>query len=306
MAVGLRELAASRGDRWSIDDGFGRITWAEENERTNRLIHGLRGLGLGFGDCIAIYGGNRREWIEAAGAAARSSMVWVPVNWHFSTDEVAYVLQNSGAKVLLADAAFAETARAALDQAGVDIGIAYGGTIDGFVDYDELIAAASTAEPDDQGSGRPMFYTSGTTGRPKGVVPKVETLGRDLAVTHGIRDGFQHLTGIPTTDGIGYVGAPLYHAGPIVFGWGPHDAGSQLVLRQKWDAEDMLRLIEQHEITTAYAVPTHFTRLLKLPEETRNSYDVSCLRSVWHTAAPCPPEIKRRMIEWWGPVINEL
>ena len=306
MTVGLREFAELKGDEWSIDDGVGRITWAEENERTNRLINGLRGLGLGHGDCVAIYGGNRREWIEAAGAAARSSLVWVPVNWHFSVDEVAYVLQNSAAKILVADAAFGETARAALALAGVGIGIAYGGTIEGFVDYDDLLAAASPAEPDGQGSGRPMFYTSGTTGRPKGVVPKVDILGRDLAVSHAIRNGFQDLLGIPTTDGIAYVGAPLYHAGPIVFGWGPHDAGSQLVLRQKWDGEDMLRLIEQHEITTAYAVPTHFTRLLKLPEETRLSYDVSSLRSVWHTAAPCPPEIKRRMIEWWGPVINEL
>lgn len=92
MTVGLRELAELKGDQWSIDDGVGRITWAEENERTNRLIHGLRGLGLDHGDCIAIFGGNRREWIEAASAAARSSLVWVPVNWHFSTDEVAYVL----------------------------------------------------------------------------------------------------------------------------------------------------------------------------------------------------------------------
>ena len=306
MTIGLRDHAAARGDDWSLDDGDRRLTWVEENARTNQLVDGLRSLGLGANSCLAILGGNRREWVEAVNAASRSSMVWVPINWHFSVDEVAYVLENSGATAILADADYGDTARAAADQAGVGTRIVYNGAIEGFTDYDDLLAASSPDEPADQGLGRPMMYTSGTTGRPKGVVPVVETLGTDI----GKRLEMLHATlsqwGVPTTDGIAYNGAPLYHAGPFAFGYQFHAAGSRLILRRKWDAEDMLRLIEQERITTAYAVPTHFTRLLKLPEETRDRYDLSSLRSVWHTAAPCPPQIKRRMIEWWGPVINEL
>lgn len=306
MTVGLRDHAAERGDEWALDDGDRRLTWAEENDRTNRLVHGLRGLGLGDRSCLAIFGGNRREWVEAANAASHASMVYVPINWHFSVDEVAYVLANSGAIAILADAEYAATAQAAAEQAGVQIRIAYGGPIDGFVDYDDLLASASPTEPLDQGAGRPMFYTSGTTGRPKGVVPAIDVVGADPAVLMERRLATMDLLGIPRLDGITYAGAPLYHAGPFAFGYQPHSAGSRLILRRKWDGEELLRLVEQDRVTTVYAVPTHFTRLLKLPEEVRHAFDLSSLRSVWHTAAPCPPEIKKRMIDWWGPVVHEL
>ena len=306
MTIGLRDHAAARGDEWSLDDGDRRLTWAEENARTNRLVHGLRSLGLGAHSCLAVLGGNRREWVEAVNAASRNSMVWVPINWHFSVDEVAYMLENSGASAILADAEYGDTAHAAAERAAVTLRIAYNGTIDGFTDYDDLLAASSPEEPLDQGLGRPMFYTSGTTGRPKGVVPVVETIGQDVAKRFELLRSNLARMGVPLDDGIAYLGAPLYHAGPFAFGYQFHSAGSKLLLRRRWDGEEMLRLIEGEQVTTAYAVPTHFTRLLKLPEEVRNRYALSSLRSVWHTAAPCPPEIKRRMIEWWGPVINEL
>ncbi|MEM8620281.1 MAG: AMP-binding protein [Actinomycetota bacterium] len=306
MTVALREHADQRGDEWSLDDGAGRITWAEENERTNRLIHGLRNLGLRAGDTVAILGGNRREWVEAASAASYSSLVFVPVNWHFSVDEAAYVLSNSGAQAMIADVEYRDTAHAAAERAGLDVRVAYGGSIDGFTDYDDLLAASSPAEPVDQGAGRPMFYTSGTTGRPKGVVPAVDTVGDDPRTLLQQRVDRVVSMQIPTDDGIAYNGAPLYHAGPLVFAYIPHDAGSRLILRRKWNAAEMLALIESERITTAYAVPTHFARLLKLPDEVRHAHDLSSLRTVWHTAAPCPPDVKRRMIEWWGPVIYEL
>jgi long-chain acyl-CoA synthetase len=305
MAYGTRDFAAERGDEWALDDDVGRITWYEANDRANRLINGLRAFGLSQGDVVAIVGGNRREWAEAAGAANGDGRVWVPVNWHFSVDEIAYVLENSGAKVVVADAAYADKAAVAAEQAGTAIRIAYGGPIDGFTDYDELLAASSADEPEGQVSGEVMVYTSGTTGRPKGVVSNRSGLGQDLEAAAVPLTMFLDLIGVPT-DGVTYLGAPLYHAGPLLFGLVPHMLGSQLILRRSWDAEEMLRLIQDESVTAAYAVPTHFVRLLKLAPEVRDAYDVSSLKCVYHTAAPCPPAVKRQMIDWWGPVINEL
>jgi long-chain acyl-CoA synthetase len=305
MAYGTREFAAERGDDWALDDDVGRLTWGESNERSNRLINGIRGLGLAHGDVVAILGGNRREWAEAAVAANGDGRIWVPVNWHFSVDEIAYVLENSSAKLLVADAAYADKAAGAAERAGTDIRVAYGGPIDGFTDYDDLLAASSADEPDGQVSGQVMVYTSGTTGHPKGVVPNQRNVGLDLETASVPVNMFLELIGVPT-DGTTYLGAPLYHAGPLVFGLVPHMLGSRLILRRTWDAEEMLRLIQDEQVNAAYAVPTHFVRLLKLPEEVRNAYDVSSLECVYHTAAPCPPAVKQAMIDWWGPVINEL
>ena len=306
MTVGTRGFADQRGDYLALDDDVGTLTWGEVDVRTNRLMHGLRDLGLVQGDVLGLLGGNRREWTETLGAANGDGKVFIPINWHFSADEIAYVLSNSGARVIVADAEYGDKAQEAAERAGVDIRIAYGGPIDGFASYDELIAAASPDEPDDQRVGRAMFYTSGTTGRPKGVVSNESTLGADPAEAQAGFAAFMNLLGVPTEDGVAYCGAPLYHGGPLVFALVPYLLGSSLILRRKWDAEEMLRLIDEHSVTTAYAVPTHFTRLLKLPQETRDTFDGSSLRCVYHTAAPCPPEVKRRMIDWWGPVVNEL
>jgi len=306
MTVSLRERAERTGDEWALDDDIGEVTWGESNDRMNRLIHGLRGLGLVPGDCIGVVGGNRREWLQAVGAANHDGKMWVPINWHFSADEIAYVLQNSNAKALVADAEYADKAHEAAARADIAVRIAYGGAIDGFIDFDGLVAASPSAEPDGQTSGQVMVYTSGTTGRPKGVVPSSGTLGAEIPATLGPLAFYMQLLGVPTEDGIAYCGAPLYHGGPLLFGLVPTVLGSRLVLRRKWDGAEMLRLIDERQITTAYAVPTHFSRLLKLPEAVRDTFDGSSLRCVYHTAAPCPPDLKRQMIDWWGPVINEL
>ncbi len=306
MAYGLRDYAEQRGDDWAIDDEVGRATWAEANERSNRLINGLRGLGLTQGDTVAVLGGNSREWLEASGALNADAKLWVPVNWHFSADEIAYVLQNSGASALIADAEFAENAVTAAEQAGVATRVAFGGAVDGFTDYDDLLASSSPEEPNEQKSGQVLIYTSGTTGNPKGAMPKQSLLGLDPEEAWAPIQMFMDLLGVPTAGGTGYCGAPLYHAGPLLFGLVPMALGSRLVLRRKWDGAELLRLIDEAEITTVYAVPTHFTRLLKLPHETRAAFDGSSLRYVVHTAAPCPPDVKHQMIDWWGPVIHEL
>ncbi len=306
MTIGHRDRAQRIGDELAVVDEFAELTWGQTDARTNQLITALRGLGLGTGDVIGVLGGNRHEWVETLAAAMHSSCIAVPINWHFSVDEIAYVLENSGVKALVADIDFAEQAQAAAELAGVAVRVAFGGPIDGFADYEELLASASTDEPADQGAGTVMFYTSGTTGRPKGVKSSLIQIGGDPEASRATLEMFVDLLGLPKEGGTVLCNAPVYHAGPLVFCLFPASLGSSLVMRRSWDAEETLRLIDEHQVTTGYAVPTHFTRLLRLPEETRSAFGGSSLQCVYHTAAPCPPEIKRQMIDWWGPVINEL
>jgi long-chain acyl-CoA synthetase len=231
--------------------------------------------------------------------------VTVPINWHFSVDEIAYVLQNSGATALVADVEFAEKAAAAAEEAGVRIRIAFGGPIEGFTDFEEIVAAGSPDEPVDEAAGVTMFYTSGTTGRPKGVKSSLLKVGGDPAEALERLGLLMSLFEAPT-DGVVLCNAPVYHAGPLALCLVPFFMGASLILRRKWDAEETLRLIDEHGVTNYYAVPTHFTRLLGLPQSARDAFSGASLQHVLHTAAPCPPEVKRRMIDWWGPVIFEL
>ncbi len=305
MVTTLLQRVEERGDELAIADEFGEWTWRQFNERENRLIDGLRGLGVALGDTMAILGNNRHEWVEALGAGAAIGTITVPVNWHFSVDEVAYVLENSGATVIVADAEFADTAIAAADLAQVPIRIAYGGSIDGFTDFDDVVASGSPEEPAEELSGATMFYTSGTTGRPKGVKSNLQTVGGDPTASMEQLGMLMQLYMAPT-DGVVLCNAPLYHAGPLALCGVPFLLGASLILRRKWDAEETLALIDEHQVTNYYAVPTHFARLLKLTDEAKASFSGDSLRYVIHTAAPCPPAVKRGMIDWWGPVIYEL
>jgi long-chain acyl-CoA synthetase len=240
-------------------------------------------------------------------AGSSLGMVLVPVNWHFSSEEIAYVLENSGATVIVGDAEFADTVRAAADAAGVAIRIAFGGPIDGFTDVEELIAAGSPDEPVDQVSGKSMLYTSGTSGRPKGVQSTLQEVGGDpLENLEKLRLllGLYRLTDLEGK--VVLCNAPLYHAGPLAICGVPFFLGATIILRRKWDGEETLRLIDEYGVNVYYAVPTHFTRMLKLPEAVRAGFSGASLEYVMHTAAPCPPGIKQQMIDWWGPVLVEL
>ena len=307
MVAGLNERVAARGDELAIADEFRELTWREFDTRQNQLVHGLRGLGLGVGDTIGVLGNNRIEWVETLGAGSAVGTVLVPINWHFSVDEIAYVLENSGASALVADAEFADNAVAAAAAAGVDVRIGYGGPIDGFTDFEDVVASGSPDAPENEAAGATMFYTSGTTGRPKGVKSNLQTVGGDPKEATDRLALLMGLYGMPESDGnVVLCNAPLYHAGPLALCGVPFILGATLILRRKWDAEETLRLIDEHQVTNYYAVPTHFARLLKLPDSVRSSFSGSSLEYVIHTAAPCPPEVKRKMIEWWGPVVYEL
>jgi long-chain acyl-CoA synthetase len=307
MAENLVSLAQADPERPAVVDEFTTLTRAQFNARVNQLAHGLRNAGMQPGDTVALLADNRHEWLEAVAASGCSSWVFVPLNWHFTAGELAYILQDSGTKALLADAAFADQAvAAAAESPGVEIKVMFGGTpADGFVDYEELLAASPDTEPDDQTTGAYLLYTSGTTGRPKGVSSTAFTTGQPLAVRNVMLEGLAGLFQMPR-EGAVLCNSPLYHGGPFLYTHLAAALGATVVIRRKFDAADTLRLIDEHGITTAYFVPTHFVRLLKLDEATRKDFDGSSLKAVYHTAAPCPPEVKRQMLEWWGPVIHEL
>jgi long-chain acyl-CoA synthetase len=305
MADLIEPLAARRGDAPALVDEQGSRTFAELDDRTNRLVHALRSLGIQRGDTIAAMVGNRCEFFELFAAAAHGGWVVVPVNWHWVSDELAYVLANSGARVAVIEDRFAQTAQAAREQSSqVEQWVSVGAPVDGMIAFEELIAGANSAPPPDQHLGGPMFYTSGTTGFPKGVRSALVNPEMPASLLSLIASGFTSMLGLPP-DGVTLLDGPAYHSAQWVFSTFSLMNGSTVVMRHRFDPAETLRAIDTHRVTNVHLVPTQFIRLLRLPEEVRASFDGSSLQLVHHGAAPCPPEIKRQMIDWWGPRIWE-
>ncbi|HYC05016.1 MAG TPA: AMP-binding protein [Azospirillaceae bacterium] len=286
--------ARTRPDAMAVAAPNGRRSFRELHENANRLADALRRRGLRPGDSVALLLGNQPEFIEAHMAAMRSGLRVTPINWHLTGGEVAYIVADCDARALIADAAFAAAAGQAR---GVEVRIAVGG-IDGFERWDSVLADASPEDPAEPVLGLQMLYTSGTTGRPKGVLKRLPE--PVLPQRAGTPMGFREEGDVSLCCG------PLYHAAPLLFDmrW-PLASGVPIVLMERFDAADALRLIEAHRVTHTHMVPTMFQRLLALPEETRRRHDLSSLRLIVHGAAPCPRETKRAMIEWLGPVLLE-
>jgi len=302
-------VAARKGAEPALIDERGQTTWTELVERTNRLVHAFRGLGLGPGDVIAVYAGNSREYFEVMLAATHAGLIYVPVNWHFSPEELAYVVADSGAKLLIAEDQFLEAAETALRRDETPalehcVAIRAASPPPPFHDYEDLLAAADSSEPSGQVLGAPMFYTSGTTGRPKGVRSSTFAAGGDLAMISLVGGSLSQMLGIPA-DGVTYICGPVYHSAQWAFSFLPLVAGSRVVIRHRFDPAESLALMDARKVTNVHLVPTQFHRFLKLDDDVRKRFDGSSLVMVWHGAAPCPPETKRRMIDWWGPVVGE-
>ncbi|MDX2380895.1 MAG: AMP-binding protein, partial [Acidimicrobiia bacterium] len=308
MSVLTRGFATERGDEMALVDDERMVTWADFDARVNRLIHAMRSAGLEGGDTISIVSGNCIEWFEVAIACANTGITFVPVNWHLVAAEIAYIIEDSGSKAVVTDQRYIDEVAKALDDeraAGIGLALVAGGPSSGrFRNLDEFAEAGSPDEPDDQSFGGPMFYTSGTTGNPKGVRSSLSSMdaGTTPEVWHLIGAGFASMMAVP---GITVLCGPVYHSAQWAFSFLPMMAGSSIVMQHKYDSAEVLRLIDEYGGTNIHLVPTQMKRLIDLPADVQAGFDGSSLQLVLHGAAPCPPAVKRALIEWWGPKITE-
>ena len=280
-----------------------RISYAELDAASNRFAHLLRAHGLDAGDAFAVLLENRIEYFTLIWGSQRAGTMLVPVSSRLTPPEIAYILADSGARLLVTSAKFAD-ALAALVAELPDVAVV---SLDD--DGDEGFVASMGRQPPtpiaDQSAGQTMLYSSGTTGRPKGVRPKPP---EDPSPTAPVAlMGLATMgAGMPADGSIVYLSpAPLYHAAPLAWASTVHRLGGTVVVMEKFAPEAALAAIERYRITDSQWVPTHFVRLLRLPEEERGRYDLSSHRRAIHAAAPCPIPIKRAMIDWWGPIILE-
>jgi len=301
--------AASDGERPAVITASGQVvTFAQLEERSSRLAQALFAHGLRPGDHVAVLLPNDDRTHEVTFALQRSGLYYTMVNTHLAADEAAYIVDDCGAHTLITSDALAFLATDLLTRTpAVERRLMIGATpgaaaVPGHMSYDEFVAG-SPAEPlAEEVEGSAMLYSSGTTGHPKGIRRPLtgQPFGSDVVLS-GMLGG---IMGFAPGD-VYLSPAPLYHSAPLVWSMTAQRMGGTVVVMERFDPEECLALIERHKVTHAQFVPTMFVRMLKLSEEVRTSYDLSSLRSVVHAAAPCAPEVKRRMIEWWGPVIHE-
>ena len=304
--LGFWALAREDPDHLALVDPSGEeLTAGELLGRANQVVHALRRFGLVPGDVVATVLPNCTEAVELYVACLQAGWYLVPINHHLVASEIAYILGDSGAKVFVAHERFADVCLDAAEEAELPATACLAvGAIEGFASYARLRGNEPTTEPADRTIGDVMNYTSGTTGNPKGVYRPLSGADPEAAAL-GL-SGILLLFGInPQDDNVHIVGSPLYHTAVLRFGGASLHFGHTLVLMDKWLPEEMLALIERYRVTTSHMVPTQFHRLLSLPDDVRARNDLSSLRHMIHAAAPCPVDVKRRMIEWWGPVIDE-
>jgi acyl-CoA synthetase (AMP-forming)/AMP-acid ligase II len=287
-----------------IAGGSGRVlTYADLEDRACRVANLLRAHGLTAGDHVAVLLENRPEFFEVVWGALRVGLLVTPINWHLAPDEAAYIVDDCGASALFASNALGEVVhRLPADDPALRLRVAVGGPLPGFDDYDALLGDQPATRPDGECEGNWMFYSSGTTGRPKGIRP--QSTGGPLGEAPSFSLLVQGLYG-GGEDSVYLSPAPLYHAAPAGWTNAFHRLGGTTVITERFDPLEVLALIERHRVTHVQFVPTHLVRLMKLSPAERDRFDLSSLRYVVHAAAPCPPEVKRAALEWLGPVVYE-
>lgn len=300
-AVQAGVLSAVYAARWpervAVQDSASYRTFRTLHDNANRLAWIFREAGLQPGDGIALMCSNRCEFIEAFLACQRTGLRLTPVNWHLSAAEAAYIVQDCDARAFIAEARFLRSDWSDL-LSGLSLSLSIGGVVNGCEGYEAALAASSAEDLPDPVHGTIMLYTSGTTGRPKGVLRRrPEPVAPQLAGSFAAFD--------PETD-VQLCCGPAYHAAPLLFDirW-PLASGVRIILMDAWDSRRVLEIIARERITHAHMVPIMFQRLLAVPQDVRRSIDVSSVRKIFHGAAPCPSDVKRAMIDWFGPVLHE-
>src|SRR6185295_19436824 len=276
----------------------GNRTYAELNARCNQLVRALREHGIAAGDGVALLCANRTEFVEVFWATRRAGIRLTPINWRLTGEEAAYIANDCDAKAFFAQERFHAVAEhVAAHTPAARLRVAIGGAIPGFESYEALLRGQDGSDIPDPQLGNSMLYTSGTTGKPKGVYrSSAPPPSPSLVASAAYRAG----------ESIHLVTGPLYHAAPLSLSMGiPLLYGASVVLMDGWDNEHALQLIERQRVTHTHLVPTMMHRLLSLPESVRRRYDVSSLQYILHGAAPCPPGVKRGMIDWLGPIVWE-
>lgn len=296
----------TRGDAPAVIMGTSGevVTYRQLDERSKRYAQLLHAAGLRPGDHVAVLLENHPRYFEVFWGAQRAGLFTTPINWHLKAEEAGYIVADCGATALVTSAALGSVATELEPMLGnVKVRLMVDGTIPGYDSYEQAIDAYPAEALDHETEGSFMFYSSGTTGRPKGIKPHLTpqpfgTGGGALIML------IQHMYGFTPTSTY-LCPAPLYHAAPLGWSTAVQRLGATVVVMERFDPQQALELIERHQITHAQFVPTHFVRLLKLSDAERSAHDLSSLTMAVHAAAPCPVDVKRQMLDWWGPIINE-
>ena len=296
----------TRGDAPAVIMGTSGevVTYRQLDERSKRYAQLLHAAGLRPGDHVAVLLENHPRYFEVFWGAQRAGLFTTPINWHLKAEEAGYIVADCGATALVTSAALGSVATELEPRLGnVKVRLMVDGTIPGYDSYEQAIDAYPAEALAHETEGSFMFYSSGTTGRPKGIKPHLtpQPFGSGGGALIML---IQHMYGFTPTSTY-LCPAPLYHAAPLGWSTAVQRLGATVVVMERFDPLQALELIERHQITHAQFVPTHFVRLLKLSDTERNAHDLSSLTMAVHAAAPCPVDVKRQMLDWWGPIINE-
>lgn len=279
-------------------------TYAQLEEASNRGAQLFRALGLVAGDHIAILMENNHQLLKIFWAAQRSGLVFTFISTHLQHDEICYIAGDCEAKVFISSVKLSETLGSLVDTLEtVDHFFLVDGELEGFESWEQSLAGQPVTPIDDEELGVQMLYSSGTTGLPKGIMPE-RTPGDPIDRQHPTLVALQGIFGMDEST-VYLSPAPLYHAAPLTYNYMVLSTGGTSIIMEKFDAQQSLALIEKYRVSHSQWVPIMFIRMLKLPESSREQYDLSSMRVAIHAAAPCPVEVKEKMIDWWGPIIFE-